>query len=298
MHNSTYMFDDDSDDEIPTQQAIQESLQDRHKIEKSGSATEDESFQFIASKEHEKIIAAIRTGQEEALKKLVRHSSAFEEADQQGWLPVHEAAAQRNKNILEITLKASRAIMWEQTTLKGETPLLVAVRNCFVDNVRFLLLNGCNPDVKNEEGDSPLFIAIKHDSYEIASLLISSGAKVNLQCVHKRTALHEAARLGRKDLVKLLLRSGADPDPRSGYGLTPLALAAQVGHTEIMELLLQKGADVNSQATDCASVLFEAAGGGNPDSLSLLLEYGADANVPKHSGHLPIHRAAYRGHFL
>jgi len=49
---------------------------------------------------------------------------------------------------------------------------------------------------------------------------------------------------------------------------------------------------------DCASVLFEAAGGGNPDSLSLLLEYGADANVPKHSGHLPIHRAAYRGHFL
>eukprot|EP00075_Anas_platyrhynchos_P034091 XP_027323344.1 ankyrin repeat and SOCS box protein 14 isoform X3 [Anas platyrhynchos] len=52
------------------------------------------------------------------------------------------------------------------------------------------------------------------------------------------------------------------------------------------------------KAMDCSSVLFEAAGGGNPDSLSLLLEYGADANVPKHSGHLPIHRAAYRGHFL
>ncbi|XP_076202427.1 ankyrin repeat and SOCS box protein 14 [Aptenodytes patagonicus] len=298
MYNSIYLFDDDSDDEIPTQQAIQESLQDRHKIETSGSATEDESFQYIASKEHGKIIAAIRTGQEEALMKLVRHSSAFEEADRQGWLPVHEAAAQLNKNILEITLKASCAITWEQTTLKGETPLLVAVRNCFVDNVRFLLLNGCNPNVKNEEGDSPLVIAIKHDSYEIASLLISSGAKVNLQCVHKRTALHEAARLGKKDLVKLLLRSGADPDPRSGYGLTPLALAAQIGHIEIMELLLQKGANVLSQAMDCASVLFEAAGGGNPDSLSLLLEYGADANVPKHSGHLPIHRAAYRGHFL
>lgn len=58
------------------------------------------------------------------------------------------------------------------------------------------------------------------------------------------------------------------------------------------------GADVLSQAMDYSSVLFEAAGGGNPDSLNLLLEYGADANVPKHSGHLPIHRAAYRGHFL
>lgn len=122
--------------------------------------------------------------------KLVRHSSAFEEADQQGRLPVHEAAAQLNKNILEITFKgtepfwfstrkfynvvfdesssfkciplfcisASCAVTWEQTTLKGETPLLVAVRNCFVENVRFLLLNGCNPNVKNEEGDSPLVI--------------------------------------------------------------------------------------------------------------------------------------------
>uniref|UniRef100_A0A669NX84 Ankyrin repeat and SOCS box containing 14 n=1 Tax=Phasianus colchicus TaxID=9054 RepID=A0A669NX84_PHACC len=236
--------------------------------------------------------------QEEALKKLVRHSSAFEEADQQGWLPMHEAAAQLNKNILEITLKASHASTWEQTTLRGETPLMVAVRNCFLENVHFLLLNGCNPNIKNEDGDSPLVVAIKHNSYEVASLLINFGAKVNLQCIHKRTALHEAARLGRKDLVMLLLRSGADPDPRSGYGLTPLALAAQAGHTEIMELLLQKGADVLSQAMDYSSVLFEAAGGGNPDSLNLLLEYGADANVPKHSGHLPIHRAAYRGHFL
>ncbi|XP_035402901.1 dynein axonemal heavy chain 12-like [Cygnus atratus] len=298
MYNAIYISDDNSDDEIPTQQAIQESLQDMHKNETSANATEDESFQFVASKEHGMIIAAIRTGQEEVLKKLVRHSSAFEEADQQGWLPVHEAASQLNMNILEITFKASRAITWEQTTLKGETPLLVAVRNCFVDHVRFLLFNGCNPNVKNEEGDSPLVVAIKYNSYEIATLLINSGAKVNLQCVHKRTALHEAARLGRKDLVKLLLRSGADPDPRSGYGLTPLALAAQAGHTEIIELLLQKGADVLSQAMDCSSVLFEAAGGGNPDSLSLLLQYGADANVPKHSGHLPIHRAAYRGHFL
>lgn len=64
-----------------------------------------------------------------------------------------------------------------------------------------------------------------------------------------------------------------------------------------LSILLQ-GGDVQALADDGSSILFEAAGGGNPDSLNLLLEYGADANVPKHSGHLPIHRAAYRGHFL
>lgn len=41
--------------------------------------------------------------------KLARHSAAFEEADQQGWLPLHEAAAQINKNILEITLKGTES---------------------------------------------------------------------------------------------------------------------------------------------------------------------------------------------
>ncbi|XP_044881296.1 ankyrin repeat and SOCS box protein 14 [Mauremys mutica] len=298
MSNSKYVNDEDFDDDIPTQNVIQQSLQHIHKSETVTDTAASDRFQFVMSTEHGKIITAIRAGQEAVLLKLMRHCSAFKETDQRGWLPLHEAAAQLNKNILEITLKASDPVVWEQTSLKGETPLFVAVDKCFLDNVHFLLLNGCNPNVKNEEGDSSLVIAIKHDLYEIASLLIRFGANVNLQGVSKRTALHEAARLGRKDIVNLLLCSGADPDPRSAYGLTPLALAAQIGHTEIMEILLRKGADVLSQAADCASILFEAVGGGNPDSLSLLLEYGADANVPKHTGHLPIHRAAYRGHFL
>lgn len=42
MNNSVYMVDGDSDEEISTQQAIQESLQDWHKYETSGSATEVE----------------------------------------------------------------------------------------------------------------------------------------------------------------------------------------------------------------------------------------------------------------
>jgi len=60
--------------------------------------------------------------------------------------------------VLLFWISASRAVTWEQTTLRGETPLMVAVRNCFLENVRFLLLNGCNPNIKNEDGDSPLVV--------------------------------------------------------------------------------------------------------------------------------------------
>lgn len=66
----------------------------------------------------------------------------------------------------------------------------------------------------------------------------------------------------------------------------------------ITSLFLLLGANALGQASDSSSILLEAASGGNPDSVTLLLEYGADANVPKNSGHLPIHVAADRGHFL
>ncbi|XP_006862130.1 PREDICTED: ankyrin repeat and SOCS box protein 14 isoform X3 [Chrysochloris asiatica] len=295
MDNST--SDEDTDNDFDTQFIIQQSLQDIYKLGTTQPAPEHESFQSFLSTDYKKIVETIELiGKEDALIHLTTYHSAFDEVDGTGWLPLHKAAVQLNKNILEITLKASKPSMWEQTTHKGETPLFLAVSSCRLENASFLLLNGCNPNAKNLEGNSPLLTAVAQDSYDMASLLISHGADVNLLCANERTALHEAAKLGRQDMVKLMLVSGAHPDPRSSYGFTPLALAAQSGHTEIMRILLQKGKI--SCASDSSSILVEAASGGNPDSVALLLEYGADANIPKNSGHLPIHVAADRGHLL
>ncbi|XP_073498850.1 ankyrin repeat and SOCS box protein 14 [Phyllobates terribilis] len=290
-------FSDDLDEDIAAQYVIHQSLREVYKKDSIVEATENCSSCSMSS-EHDKIVAAIRVGDEQTLEKLCVHQSAFQEADDRGWTPLHEAAAQRDKTILETTFKSSSYRVWEQETLKGETPLFVAVDHSRLDNVNFLLANNCDPDAKNDTEDSPLVMAIRHGSYDIVSLLLRHNANVNLACTDNRIALHEAARLGRKDITGLLLRSGADPDCASNFGFTPLALAAQNGHTEVMELLIQKGASVMAQASDSASILFEAAAAGNPDAVSQLLEYGADANIPKHSGHLPIHRAAYRGHLL
>ncbi|XP_040850618.1 ankyrin repeat and SOCS box protein 14 isoform X2 [Ochotona curzoniae] len=289
--------DEDTEDDLATQLTIQQSLQDAYRPGPH-RAPEQASLHSMLSTECQKIVETIEAGQEEALSQLARHPSAFDEADGMGWTPLHKATVQLNKNILEITLKASKASVWEQTTQLGETPLFLAVSSSLIENASFLLLNGCDPNARNFEGNSPLLTAVLRDCYDMASLLISHGANVNLRCANERTALHEAAKLGRQDMVKLLLVSGAHPDPQSSYGFTPLALAAQGGHTAVMELLLQKGANAHGQASDSSSILLEAARGGNPDSVALLLEYGADANIPKNSGHLPIHVAADRGHLL
>ncbi|KAM4721107.1 ankyrin repeat and SOCS box protein 14 isoform 2-T2 [Rhinophrynus dorsalis] len=236
------------------------------------------------------------TGDEKTLDKLSSHQRAFLEADEKGWIALHEAAVQSNKDILEITFMSSSYSALEETTDKEETPLFLAVQSCKMENAMFFLSKNCDPDAKNDAEDSPLVVAIRMGSYDMASLLLRFNASVNLLCTDNKTALHEAAKLGRKDIVGLLIREGANIDSTSSFGFTPLALAAQNSHMEVMEMLIQKGASVTAQASDSASILFEAATAGNPDAISLLLEYGADANVPKHSGHLPIHRAAYRGH--
>ncbi|KAG8523857.1 Ankyrin repeat and SOCS box protein 14 [Galemys pyrenaicus] len=310
-----YTSDDDIEDDFDTQLIIQQSLQDIYKPGTTQQTSEDESLHPFLSADYKKIVETIKTvkyssystlfdcGEEKTLSQLTKYYSAFDEADEIGWLPLHKAAVQLNKNILEITLKASKPSVWEQTTHDGETPLFLAVSKCLLENTSFLLLNGCNPNAKNFEGNSPLLTAVFHDSYDMAALLINHGADVNLRCANKRTALHEAAKLGRQDLVKLLLVSGAHPDPQSSYGFTPLALAAQkrlnntVKKNCITRFFLL-GANALGQASDSSSILLEAARGGNPDSVTLLLEYGADANIPKNSGHLPIHVAADRGHLL
>uniref|UniRef100_A0A8D2GLF3 Ankyrin repeat and SOCS box containing 14 n=1 Tax=Theropithecus gelada TaxID=9565 RepID=A0A8D2GLF3_THEGE len=293
-----YTSDEDTDEDFDTQFIIQQSLQDIYKPGTAQHAPKDESSHSFLSADYKKIVETIeKAGKEDALSHLTKYHSAFGEADEIGWIPLHKAAVQLNKKILEITLSASDPSLWEQTTHNGETPLFLAVSNCLLENATFLLLNGCNPNAKNFEGNSPLLTAVLRDSYDMAALLINYGADVNLRCANERTALHEAAKLGREDMVKLMLVSGAHPDPQSTYGFTPLALAAQSGHTEIMEMLLRKG-KIFCLASDSSSILLEAASGGNPDAVALLLEYGADANIPKNSGHLPIHVAADRGHLL
>uniref|UniRef100_A0A8C4DLT5 Ankyrin repeat and SOCS box containing 14a n=1 Tax=Dicentrarchus labrax TaxID=13489 RepID=A0A8C4DLT5_DICLA len=216
----------------------------------------------------------------------------FSQADSRGWTPLHEAAAQSNQNLLELTVKVSGPDSVKSRTLQGQTPLFLAVEQGLIENASLLLQHGALPDSQDKDKDSPLFV----ERTDIVKLLLQWGAMVNQSGSHGRRPLHEAARRGKIELVNLLLLAGAHPDPRSHYSLTPLALAAQGGHLEVVETLLRKGADVLSQARDEASVLFEASASGNPSVISLLLEYGADANVPRLTGHMPIHRVAHRGH--
>ncbi|XP_064417596.1 ankyrin repeat and SOCS box protein 15 isoform X2 [Latimeria chalumnae] len=288
---------DDAEEEQLTDYAVQLSIQESLEANRCASTLCEERF-LVTSEVNQKIIAAIKQGEVSELQQLAKFSYAFDEASDKGWFPLHEAIVQPLHQVLEIVLDASYKTVWEQKTLDGETPLTLAVNAGFAENVRVLLEKKIWPNTKNNKGETPLLIAVRKSLYTVVSLLIKHDAYINQPCVKRWSVMHEAAKQGRSDIVALLLKSDGNVNQKDGYGVTPLGVAAEYGHSDVLEHLIHKGGDVHVTADDGATVLFEAAGGGNPDCVAVLLEYGASANMPDKAGHLPIHRAAFQGHYL
>ncbi|KAG8439834.1 hypothetical protein GDO86_005850 [Hymenochirus boettgeri] len=254
---------------------------------------------FVPTSEiNRKIMAAIKQGEITELQKYMSSKYALDEADERGWFPLHEAASQPIRQITEIVLDAVCKTLWEQKTNDGETPLTLAAKAGLLENVKALLEKGVWPNTKNRRGESPLLLAIRIGNYDMAAALIEYNCVINQPCVKRWSAMHEAAKLGRRDLVSLLLKNGGNVGLKDGFGVTPLGVAAEYGHCDVLEQLIHKGGDVYMQAHDGSSVLSDAATGGDPDCVALLLEYGASSNVPDNEGYLPIHKAAYVGHYL
>ncbi|CAK6970703.1 ankyrin repeat and SOCS box protein 15b [Scomber scombrus] len=276
--------------------AIRESIQDSYKLPCSlqTNRKEPNSEDFV------KIIAAIQKGDVCALQALSGCVSAFRETDMRGLLPLHTAAVQPQQEILSVVLQVSMStdLTLEEQTEDGGTALTLAAEAGLVQNVSMLLQHGASPHNTNSRNESPLLIAVRQQSYDMVLSLIMGGAFVEQVCLKKWTATHEAAKVGCPAIMMLLLRHGAKVNSRNVHGVTPLGIAAEYGSTQALELLIHQGGDVNAQATNGDTVLYDAAGSGNLDCVNLLLEHGADTNIASYAFQLPIHRAAYEGHFL
>ncbi|XP_046878677.1 ankyrin repeat and SOCS box protein 15-like [Hypomesus transpacificus] len=288
------MADFEGTDEELIEFAIQESLQDSCKLPFSSTADCIEA----SSEDYCVIAAAIDKGDVHTLRKLWGCREAFREADSFGRLPLHRAAVLPLAHVLDQVLLASSELTLEEVTVDLETALTLAAQAGLVENVKTLLQHGASPHSTNSNNESPLLLAVKQGSYDMVDTLIMGGAFVEQVCLKKWTATHEAAKVGCTDILMLLLRQGGRVTGTDGHGVIPLGIAAEYGHPEVLDILIQHGSDVNAQARNGDTVLYDAAGSGNLDCIELLLQHGANPNIASLACQLPIHRAAYEGHYL
>ncbi|KAK2842773.1 hypothetical protein Q5P01_012973 [Channa striata] len=290
-------------------------LDDVRRMEAAEDADEDELLDYdiqvilreSCQREHptgsgrseaQKLVEAIKHGDMLSLQELCDYPAAFSQVDEHGWFPLHRAAVQPLLPVLETVLYASFSLTLEEKTSEGETLLTLAVRAGLVENVKMLLDHGASPHTTNSKNESPLLLAVRAGSPQMVSCLIARGARVEQVCLRKWTAMHEASRTGCVQLMELLLQNGGRVSDTDQHGVTPLGIAAEYSHAEVLGLLIKNGADVNAQAPNGDSVLYDAAGSGNPDCIDILLQHGANPNIHNLSSQLPIHRAAYEGHYL
>ncbi|KAM9777394.1 ankyrin repeat and SOCS box protein 2-like [Neosynchiropus ocellatus] len=238
-------------------------------------------------------VAAVRSGDSVAVKRLPPHRLARENKD--GWILLHDAAFWGRAECLKSLLAAHPSSV-DKRTLQEQTPLLLAVSCGHLSCARVLLEAGADPDISNKNKETPLYKACASENADLVDLLLSFGATANQRCGQGWTALHEAVSRNNTEICEVLIRGGAAVNPANTYSVTPLITAAQRGHMRALKFLIAKGADVNLQTCDGVTALHEAAKYGHKEVVAELLSRNADANSSTDGGFLPLHVAAQHGH--
>lgn len=226
---------------------------------------------------------AASEGQTEVLKLLSRAEADFQTPDSKGRSPLHLALAKKHVTLLE-TIE-SEGCNLDARDAEGNTPLSLALghdlhdlaarfvslgaspnftlpsgelglpgyfRAKQIDNFRFLLENGANPDSPALDGQSLLALALQDKQPTLACKLLNAGADANSAILGEpalaSVLLHfpewglEPAEAGR--VVGTLLVSGADAEKPTSEGTRPLQIALASDFRPALELILPRVANV------------------------------------------------------
>jgi HEAT repeat protein len=166
------------------------------------------------------------------LKKIVEEiendKSVEEYSDQT--LPKHEIVQQSDdlmENVSGVVLTSIRGLV-----LRGD-----------LSGVKRAIEMGEPVDSVDLQGSSTLFIAAQEGHSDIIEYLLNQGADSNLSNENDIPPLNQASYFGHLKAVKQLIKAGADVGASDDQGLTALHNAAAKGHLLVVQHLMDSGAD-------------------------------------------------------
>ena len=165
--------------------------------------------------------------------------------------------------------------------------------------VKFLLDNGANTNIKDNEGNSALNVAAEKGFEPVVDKLLEEGrmdCTAENQNQNEITPLHLAARSGQKRIVLSFLTRRAEVDATDIYGWSPLHYAAESGQRDVAEILLNHHANIELKDGMVGwTPLHFAAINGHRSVLTLLRERNATIE-PDNQGWTPWLFAELKGH--
>lgn len=173
---------------------------------------------------------AARTGHSEILRFLLG-AGAKDARDAGHWKATHHAASEGRTECLELLLEAG----WDfhTGTLRGRTPLGIAVLEGHLACAGLLLRQGASPEEPLQDLEEPLLLwAVTENKIDLAQLLLDFGADPERVC-GEDSPLRAAGRKGFREMAEMLLAAGADPSRRDSRGRTAADLALANGFADL-----------------------------------------------------------------
>jgi ankyrin repeat protein len=171
----------------------------------------------------------------------------------------------------------------------NKTPLFFAARNGNLELVKYLIENHANVNVIDKDGEKPIFYAVQSGNLEVVKYLVENRAHVKAKNNKDITPLFYAAKDGYLEIIKYLVEKGADVTVKDNiYGEIPHFNAACSGHLEVVKYLVEKGLDVNVKSKYYKTPIFNAVQSGHLEIVQYLVEQGAEVNVKNNEGKTPL----------
>ncbi|QCS66284.1 ankyrin repeat domain-containing protein [Achromobacter denitrificans] len=153
----------------------------------------------------------------------------------------------------------------------------VYVANDYPDDIRDLLKQGADPNVRYKNGQPALMRAVVDGAWNVFDVIAADKrTDVNAENPAGETPLMYLAIAGQTDRAKKLIARGAQVNR---LGWTPLHYAASKGQMEMARLLLAQHAMPNAPAPNGETPLMMAALSGRKPMVDLLLKSGADVGT-------------------
>lgn len=156
------------------------------------------------------------------------------------------------------------------------TPALVwAAARGYEEAVHLLLQYGAEPDAANRAGQTALAAAARFGHEAIVRLLLAAGADPNAAGADYRlTPLISAAMGGHVACGRLLLEAGAGPDvPEAIDGFTPLMYAVAHNHPQMVRLLIEYRANPYIKSKDGTGIYELVSFSANPEISRMVQDY-------------------------
>jgi ankyrin repeat protein len=178
---------------------------------------------------------------------------------------------------------------------KDVSPLMKAVRNDNLKEIKKIIQAGVDIDEKTEEGYTALMAAVYKGNIEIIQYLLYQGADLENYDNYNNTPLMYAFFDSQQKVavVKFLLTRGVNIETMNNGELTPLILASLNNHAQSIKLLVEHGAKMETQGKLGRTALMSAVDNKAIEALKVLIDLKADVETRDQFSFTPFLLAVY-----